>query len=98
MIAGTVTSNNLALRCPFCGDSETSPNRAHFSVNLTSGLFHCFRCQASGKLTTGQLLELHHRGSTNWERRVSTDSNSYDSLVTRLELGPLEHSRSSRLP
>lgn len=55
---GTREGEELWVRCPFCGDSERHPNKAHFSVNLRRGVYHCLRCKASGKLTPKQLLNL----------------------------------------
>lgn len=48
----------LWIRCVFCGDSTTHPNRCHFSVNLRTGLYYCYRCHSKGKLTVVQLLSL----------------------------------------
>lgn len=46
---GERTGNELWLRCPHCGDSAKSPNKAHYSVN-NEGLYHCLRCGAGGRL------------------------------------------------
>lgn len=55
---GSITGDELWLRCVFCGDSQNHPGKCHWSVNLKSGKYHCFRCRASGKLTTAQLFTL----------------------------------------
>lgn len=62
MRAGTYHDGELWLRCPFCGDSETHRNKAHFSVN-NSGVFHCFRCNKSGRLPMKELLRLYNQYS-----------------------------------
>jgi hypothetical protein len=36
----------LAEECPRCGEEN------HFSVNVTTGLYQCFHCQAAGNITT----------------------------------------------
>lgn len=46
---GERKGNELWLRCPHCGDSSKSPDKAHYSVN-SEGKFHCLRCKAGGRL------------------------------------------------
>jgi len=55
---GQVERGELWLRCPFCGDSPNNLFKAHFSINITTGFYHCFRCKAKGRLSTKQFLEL----------------------------------------
>ena len=55
---GTQERGELWIRCPYCGDSKRSPDKAHFSVNLRTGVYHCHRCKAAGRLNTKQLLNL----------------------------------------
>lgn len=55
---GTINNNELWLRCPECGDSQNDPSKAHFSINLISGLYFCLRCKASGKLGPRQFLSV----------------------------------------
>ena len=56
---GSVTSNSeLWLRCIFCGDSRYHLQKTHLSINLRTGLYHCYRCQAGGKLKPSQLFTL----------------------------------------
>lgn len=55
---GQVEGFELWLRCPFCGDSQNDPEKAHLSINLKKFIYHCFRCQASGSLTPKQAFQL----------------------------------------
>lgn len=52
-----VHGDEVWVKCPFCGDSP-KPNNVHFSVNITTRLYHCFRCSESGKLSVDQFIEL----------------------------------------
>lgn len=49
--AGTIQDGELWLRCPFCGDSDLHPGKAHLSLNLATNLYHCHRCGKGGKLS-----------------------------------------------
>lgn len=65
--AGTIENNELWLRCPFCGDSKSSPEKSHFAINLRKYVYHCYRCNEGGKLTAKQLLSiLSSVGETFW--------------------------------
>lgn len=44
-----VEGDEVVLRCQFCGDSDDQ-RHAHMHVNVRSGLYHCYRCGAGGKL------------------------------------------------
>lgn len=55
----------LAIRCPFCGDSRTQSS-THFYIKIDLNkdipvLYHCFRCESSGLLTPSVLrtLDIH---------------------------------------
>jgi hypothetical protein len=56
--AGTVKDGELWIRCPFCGDSPYHPDRAHMSINIYSGIYHCYRCKASGRLSEKEQAQL----------------------------------------
>lgn len=58
MKARTIAGDELYLRCVFCGDSQRDTTKSHFSVNLKTGTYHCYRCNASGRLSTRFLLRL----------------------------------------
>ena len=53
----------IAMRCPYCGDSKRDRNAAHFYVSIPQddnvSLFHCFRasCLVSGVTTSEKLIE-----------------------------------------
>ena len=36
-------------RCPFCGDTD-NPQNGHLSVNITKGVFYCYRCGTGGPI------------------------------------------------
>lgn len=55
---GQVHRGEFWLRCWFCGDSSSNLRKAHLSVNLATGVFHCYRCDASGRLSPKQLVSL----------------------------------------
>lgn len=55
---GTVNHDELWLRCPECGDSQSNPNKGHLSINLRKGVFHCVRCSYGGSLTIKQVFDL----------------------------------------
>lgn len=57
-LANTVEGNELWLRCPYCGDSQRNLRKAHFSVNLMTGAYHCFRCNTSGRYTSREVFNL----------------------------------------
>ncbi len=45
---GDKSGNEIWSRCPFCGDSSSHSDKCHFSVNLITGKYYCFRCGFSG--------------------------------------------------
>lgn len=45
----TRMGDEVAIRCPYCGDSQKSPNKAHLYVELDIPYrFKCHRCETSG--------------------------------------------------
>lgn len=56
--AGEIRDDELYIRCPSCGDSDSDPTKAHCSINLRKFVFYCFRCGDSGRLTTRQAFSL----------------------------------------
>lgn len=66
MKPGTLRGDELILRCPYCGDSK-NPDRGHLRVNLKKGVFHCYRCQYSGKIPLQFLLDLVTQDFPNFE-------------------------------
>lgn len=61
MKSGTVQDGEFWIRCPFCGDSQNNPTKAHFSIRLRDGAYHCHRCNAGGRLSASRLLEITHK-------------------------------------
>lgn len=55
---GQLENDELWVRCIFCGDSQNDPEKAHFSVNIKSFVYHCLKCGAGGKLSTKQVFDL----------------------------------------
>ena len=99
-IADTIHAGEYWLRCPHCGDSQNDPNKAHFSINLRSGLYFCLRCNARGKLGRKDQFELF--GSLPVSMPASaveeTDSqDQFEEILDKLEEGP-PWSRPSLLP
>lgn len=51
------SSNELQVRCPFCGDSAKNPRSAHLYIsNKYPFAFNCFRCPAAGRYLTYELI------------------------------------------
>ena len=78
------------MRCPWCGDSRRHPNKAHLSINVQKGLFHCFRCGRGGKLSFEQMTQipdlLDSMLSLPPERKTTTDA--LKEIQIRLLEGP----------
>lgn len=60
-------SHELWLRCPFCGDSEHDPDKAHFSINLINGLAFCYKCSTGKKISWAKLFKLANQYDINLE-------------------------------
>ena len=48
-----ITNENddeYTVRCPICGDSQKHLNKGHMGINKKTGIYHCFRCNASGRI------------------------------------------------
>ena len=43
-------SIEVIARCPFCGDTQKQ-GHGHLSINVSKGLYYCYRCGAGGKVT-----------------------------------------------
>lgn len=99
-IADTIHGGEYWLRCPYCGDSENDPNKAHFSINLRSGLYFCLRCNARGKLNKKAQFELFGRLPVDLSEeainKVDTED-QFREILDRLEEGA-PWSRPSLLP
>lgn len=54
----SIDQGELWIRCPYCGDSSSDPEKCHFSINLEKWLYHCHRCNAGGKLSTREMVNL----------------------------------------
>lgn len=89
MKLGQIThqGKELWLRCPHCGDSHKNPNKAHFAINLASGLFHCLRCKASGRLSLSQLLDLSHYEEI-WLSLKTSEETPWYLVADMLQHGP----------
>lgn len=75
---GKEEHGELWIRCPFCGDSPNDLTKAHFSVNLKTGAYHCHRCKVGGFLSTKRRMALAmHSESTLSEQRLI----DYDQLI-----------------
>ena len=55
-VADTIHSGELWLRCPYCGDSKKSIDKADLSVRLSDGAYHCYKCHTGGYLTTKERI------------------------------------------
>lgn len=80
---GQIKGSELWLRCPHCGDSQSNPNKAHYSINLRTGLSYCYRCNEGRRLSGIQVLTLLDD--------YDLDPDSIDSFAQDLEeLEPME--------
>lgn len=53
-----LTGDEFWVRCPFCGDSQRNQKKSHFSVNLRTGKYHCYKCSVGGVMPIHILLRL----------------------------------------
>jgi hypothetical protein len=56
--AGTIHNDNLFVRCPYCGDSQSRLYIGHLSIKIEDGLYYCFRCGVSGKLSLVDFIDV----------------------------------------
>lgn len=50
-IQGPAGKNEIFVNCPFCEKrGKGSDTKYHLGVNTTKGVYHCFRCDAAGRL------------------------------------------------
>jgi len=94
---GTISKNNLYLRCPYCGDSTRRRGVGHLNIHLSSGAYYCYRCGNGGILAASQFLEIIERegldvaapiGLPAFEEYATlpiADDDRYTLLVSRLE-------------
>ncbi len=86
---GTIIGNELFVRCPFCGDSQTNLTKAHFSINTLKYIYNCFRCGVSGKLSDAQMLSLIH-SLPNMEfitKNIKIHSRPLSEILEELDVG-----------
>jgi len=83
--AGEVKNGELWLRCPYCGDSQRDPRKAHYSVNR-AGLFYCVRCHRGGRLPLSVYLRLLTEGPLRGMGDVVDDD--WEALLDDLDPGP----------
>jgi hypothetical protein len=55
---GTIHNDNLFVRCPYCGDSQSRLYIGHLSIKVDNGVYYCFRCGVSGKLSPVDFIEV----------------------------------------
>lgn len=75
MELGYRSPRQIILRCPYCGDSE-DPQSGHLSIDPVTGMYHCFRCKAGGKLPVRILFSLLQ--AQNMEVYLATDIDGED--------------------
>lgn len=55
-------SNDIRVRCPYCGDSRKDATSAHMYIKLEPPFaFHCFRCETSGSLNSETIRDFKMR-------------------------------------
>lgn len=79
MRANRIRREEVWIRCPFCGDSQKDPNKAHFRIHLVTGLFFCHRCNEKGKVTPAFLARIN---------LLDIDISSFDSMDPPTEIFP----------
>lgn len=67
--------NQLAVRCPFCGDSKKDPSHYHLNIRINPEdnqplMFRCLRCETTG-LFNGELLAMLGHASTEYSMNLS---------------------------
>jgi hypothetical protein len=88
MKIGALIHGNLMVRCPFCGDSQHSQTKAHLSISVQSGVYHCFRCKVSGKLTAQQSLQLFSNDWPAVEAIEPSNPENITEFISSLQAGP----------
>lgn len=54
----TTSGRELRTRCPYCGDSRKNSSSAHMYISLNPPyMYHCFRCETSGRLNSKSLRD-----------------------------------------
>jgi len=88
-VADTIHGGELWLRCPYCGDSKMNIDKAHLSVRLTDGAYHCYKCHTGGYLTTKERISYFGVGTIfNNSKPIKRDSyNEYLRIRDKLSLG-----------
>lgn len=78
-----VPNGEFRVDCPFCGDTGR-----HMYVNAERGLYHCFRCGASGRLSEGSpsLAAVRTRVSTEEPAPLARVAAAYEALLNVLNL------------
>jgi hypothetical protein len=78
-----VPNGELRVDCPFCGDTGR-----HMYVNAERGLYHCFRCGASGRLSEASPSLAAVRTSVSTEEPVplARVAAAYEALLNVLNL------------
>lgn len=94
---GDFDGEELWLRCPVCGDSDNHPDRAHYSVNIFTRQYYCFRCSGSGKVPYDEIgylvsgLDLKSGTSKSYRglnSRASVDVSIVSEIAANIKPGP----------
>lgn len=84
--AGTLVGMEFWMRCPYCGDSSKNRVKAHFSVNLSTGAYHCHRCKASGGYSKKEIFEVTGQSYLMMPQRVDKTTIEEEDLDELAEL------------
>lgn len=84
---GTREGQELWVRCWECGDGS-SLLRAHLSVNLRTGLYHCYRCNTGGRLTPELVLSLAEASGVDTDSLFFPTESAFPS-----EIDPVDRTR-----
>ena len=62
--------DEISFSCPFCNGDEDHRNNEeyHFSINIASGVYNCFKCGAKGNLS--YIASRNAKWYTTWENSL----------------------------
>ncbi len=85
---GEFDGKELWQRCPLCGDSKIHVDKAHYSVNVFTGEFFCFRCSAGGLVEGDELADYMRISLDRPPRSITSDSEVLAEISDRLVSRP----------
>lgn len=100
----TTDRKDIRVRCPYCGDSHTHADSAHFYIHVEPPfMYHCVRCGAHGMLNPNVLkdLKIYNNDASlavmeSAKRARASDDFRFHHYKKTLDLTPSDMSAASR--